>query len=216
MSRYVLMTHTEQAITSTLYPAWTFLFSWDKNTSILASESEGTFVKQEKISSTWWKEVFLSKTSFILAACMEVRCTGKQPWKIVQKGREKHRGRTAAPVIVPASKLLSCRETPGSTNGVRRWEEKDQEVHQKISGHFYSFLNKFLLILIITLSWHISQTCLSLGVLQTLIPQYAPFSLLSSPERVKREGWWCSGDLQEFKLLSRAFNLFLRLPWPQI
>lgn len=86
-------------------------------------------MKQEKISSTWRKEAFLSKTSFILDACIELRCTEKQPGKMVQKEREKHRGRTAAPVIVPGSKLLSCGETTGSTNGVRRWEKKNQEVH---------------------------------------------------------------------------------------
>ena len=147
MSRYALMTHTEQAITLTPYPAWTFLFSWNKNTSALASRSKRMFMKQEKINSKWRKEVFLSKTSFILNACTEVRCTEKQPQKEVQKEREKHRGRTTAPMIVPGSKILSCRETPRSTNSMRRWEKKNQEVHQKISGDlFYSFLHKFFLI----------------------------------------------------------------------
>lgn len=77
-------------------------------------------MKQDKISSTWRKEVFLSKTTFILSACIKVRSMEKQTRKMVQKEKEKHRGRTAGPVITPDSNLLSCRETLGTTNGVGR------------------------------------------------------------------------------------------------
>lgn len=106
------------------------------------------------------EEVFLSKTSFILDVCIEVRWTEKQPWKMVQR-EKKHRGRTAAPTTVPGPNLLSCRETPGSTNSMRKWKKKkNQDVHQKISGHlFYSFLHKFILMLIITLAWLLLQMC---------------------------------------------------------
>lgn len=110
-------------------------------------------MKRETLSGTWRMEAFLSNPSGIFDACIKVRRTEKQTWEMVQKVRDKHRGRTTVPVITPASHLQSCRETPGSTNGVRRWEKLHLEEQQMISGHlFYSFLYKSLLILLINLA----------------------------------------------------------------
>lgn len=155
MSRYVLMTHTEQAITSTLYPAWNFCFYGIKILPYwLLKAREHLWNKKRSVVHRGRKHLLRKHHLFQILAS-EWGSWKSRYGKRCRK-REKNTGAEAQTLWSLLAPISSPELIPGSKE---HWwcktmgEKKNQEVHQKISGHiFYHFPQKFLLI--ISLAWH--------------------------------------------------------------